>query len=417
MEKIKIYGGQKLCGETKIYAAKNACLPIYAATILTSEKICLHGIPRFSDVAKMEEILKHIGCKISISGGDVEINTKNADNFFIPSILAKDIRSSVFMLGSLLSRFKKAKIAYPGGCDIGSRPIDLHLKGLMSLGVKVDERHGFIECDGSGMKSGVVHLDFPSVGATENLIMASVLTKGETTIVNAAKEPEIVDLTNFINAMGGKISGAGSGTIKIEGVTTLKGCDYSPIADRIVGGTILIAGAITGGNVEISGINPEHLYSLTSKLGENGCQVDVKNDRIKLVVGARRLKSVPTIETSPYPGFPTDLQAPMLALQTVCRGTSVITENLYETRFKHVAELRKMGANITVKDRCAVVHGVKNLSGAEVFAEDLRGGASLVLAGLVASGYTTVFGVQHIDRGYYKIEEMLSSLGANIKRE
>ena len=416
MDKFKIFGGKKLCGSCAIYGAKNACLPLYAASILTDEKVVLHNVPRFSDVVKMEDILKEIGCGVSVFGDCVEIKPKNADNFFVPANLAKDIRSSVFVLGSLLSRFKKAKIAYPGGCDIGSRPIDLHIKGLRDLGVKIEEKHGFIECDGSNMKAGMVHLDFPSVGATENLIMAACKIKGETTIVNCAKEPEIIDLACFINKMGGKIVGAGTGTIKIVGVEKLHGCEFAPIGDRIVGGTMLLAGAITGGNVEISGINPEHLFSLTTKLHESGCQIDVKGDKIALGVGSRRLKCVPSVQTSPYPGFPTDLQAPMLALQTVCKGTSVITENLFETRFKHVPELKKMGANITINDRVAVVHGVKALSGAEVFAQDLRGGAALVLAGLVASGYSTVCNVFHIDRGYFKMEEMLESLGADIKR-
>ena len=416
MEKFKVYGGNQLVGSTKIYGAKNACLPLLAASILTEQKIVFNGMPNFRDVANMEKILIDLGCKINIEGDNVEIDSATANKFSISSKLAKEIRSSIFMLGSLLSRFKRAKIAYPGGCDIGNRPIDLHIKGLRDLGVKIEERHGYIECDGSNMKAGIIHLEYPSVGATENLIMASVFNKGTTIIINGAKEPEIVDLATFINKMGGKVSGAGTACIKIEGVQKLNGCTHTPISDRIVGGTFLLAGAITGGNVEISGINPEYLYSLTTKLSQSGCQISVLGDKIKLSTNGKRLKSVPSIETSPYPGFPTDLQSPMLCLQTVCKGTSVITENLFETRFKLVAELKKMGADITVKDKVAIIHGVKQLSGAEVFAEDLRGGASLVLAGLVAQGYSEVNNIFHIDRGYYKFEEELERLGANIKR-
>lgn len=415
MSKLKIFGGEPMRGSLDIYGAKNSCLPLFAACILTNKPIVLKNVPLLNDVKNMGEILTSLGCRVKFKDGDVYIDSSDANSFFIPPSLAKEIRSSIFMLGSMLSRFKKAKISYPGGCDIGNRPIDLHIKGLRDLNVKIKERHGFIECDGSDMKAGVVHLDYPSVGATENIIMASVFNSGVTTIINPAKEPEIVDLANFLNQMGAKVYGAGSAVITIEGVRELRGVSYKPIGDRIVAGTYLIAGAMTGGDVELNGINPEFLYSLTTKLVESGCQVDLKNDKIHLKATARP-KSAKLIETMPYPGFPTDLQAPMLALQTVCDGTSVITENLFESRFKHVAELKKMGAKITVKDRMAIVEGVPKLYGAEVFAEDLRGGASLVLAGLVADGYTEVNNVKHIDRGYYKIEDDLASLGAKIER-
>ena len=318
------------------------------------------------------------------------------------------------MLGSLLTKFKKALVAYPGGCNIGTRPIDLHLKGLRSLGVKIDEKHGFIDCDGSNMKAGFVHLDFPSVGATENLMMACVKLKGKSVIYNAAKEPEIIDLQNFINSMGGKISGAGTSTITIIGVDHLHSTNYTPISDRIVAGTYLIACAMTGGHIKLKNTIPEHNLAVITKLKQSGCDVDLFENEIE-IKSSGKLKSC-AIETQPYPGFPTDLQNQMLALQTISKGTGIIVENLFETRFKIYGELTKMGADITIRDRMALIKGVDKLYGATVTASDLRGGAALVIAGLSASGYTTVEDIYHIDRGYKNMENDLNILGAEIKR-
>lgn len=319
------------------------------------------------------------------------------------------------MLGPLVARFKQAKVAYPGGCNIGTRPIDLHIKGLEALNVKIIERHGYIYCNGENMKCGEVHLDFPSVGATENIIMASVLLDGTTKIYNAAKEPEIEDLQNFINAMGGCVRGAGTSTIEIEGVKKLNSVCYTPISDRIIAGTYLIACACAGGKVELNNTFCGFNTALISKLKQSGCNIKTKSDNIIIEVGLRP-KSISKIETMPYPGFPTDLQSQMLTLQTLSRGTSVIVENLFETRFKIYTELKKMGANIIVKDRMAFVSGVENLYGASVTAPDLRSGAGLVIAGMCAKGYTTINDIYHIDRGYLNIENDFNALGADIKR-
>lgn len=415
MEKFLIKGGRKLFGEVDIPCAKNAYLAILAGCMLSRGEIILHNVPMFVDVLKMLEILKSLGAKVDIKGDTVIIDTKNANNYEVPKELACEIRSSIFLLGAILSKLKKAKVCYPGGCEIGTRPIDLHLKGLKTIGAEIKEKHGFIECDGKGLIGGSVHLDYPSVGATENIMMAGVLAKGTTIIYNPAKEPEIVDLQNFINSMGGKVSGAGSNVITIVGVENLGGTEYTPIPDRIIAGTYLIAGAACGGEIVLNGVNMPHIASLVTKLSNNSCKISCQSDRIKLVSDSR-LKSLGCIDTMPYPGFPTDLQPQTMVLSTISEGTCVFTENLFESRYKHVPELIKMGAKIKVKDRVAIVDGVEKLFGAEVEVHDLRGGAALTIAGLVAEGYTTVNDIRHIDRGYYKLEDTLSSLGADIKR-
>jgi len=416
MEHFVINGGCKLSGTIEADTAKNAVLPIIAATILTDEEVILTNLPLISDVQKMFEILRLMGAFVKREGRTAVIKTAGLSNLEIPSGLAKEIRSSIFMLGPLLSKYKQARVAYPGGCDIGSRPIDLHLSGLKDLGVDISEDYGFINCDASNMKGGVVHLDFPSVGATENIMMSAVLIKGETTILNAAKEPEIVDLANFINQIGGKIKGAGTSTITITGVDKLSGTTYRPMSDRIITGTYLIAGAMTKGNIKITNANYQDVYALLNKLRNAGCEIDYDNNSIS-INSTKRPIACASIETQPYPGFPTDLQAQMLALQTISDGISVVTENMFETRFKHVPELIKMGAKVTTKDRMAIVRGVPTLYGAEVVAHDLRGGASLVLAGLVAKGKTTVLSPMYVDRGYERFEEKLRSLGADIIRK
>lgn len=416
MDKFIITGGTKLCGEIEVDSAKNAYLPILAGTILCEDEIILNSCPDFKDIENMCLILKELGIDVKKDKQTLYINAKNADKTVIPTFLAKELRSSFFALGALLSRFKKAKVAYPGGCDIGLRPIDLHIKGLKDLGVKIVESHGYITCDASNMKGGVVHLDYPSVGATENLMMSAVLAKGTTTIVNTAKEPEIVDLQNFLNSMGAKIHGAGTSIIAIEGVERLHKTIYTPIPDRIIAGTYLIACAMTGGKILVKNCIPQHFSSLSNKLQKSGCKIKTFSDKI-YIESSGRLKTMGFIETRPYPGFPTDLQAQTLTLQTISKGNCIIQENLFETRFKFVPELIKMGANIKVSGQTAYISGVKNLLGAEVYATDLRGGVALVLAGLHAQGYTTIHNIFHIDRGYANLEEKLSRLGAKIIRE
>ncbi|MDE6188840.1 MAG: UDP-N-acetylglucosamine 1-carboxyvinyltransferase [Clostridia bacterium] len=415
MKEYIINGGRPLEGTVEIRGAKNSILPLLAGCILTDEIVVLHDCPHISDVDSMIKILEVLGCKIIRKDRDLIVDSGGVCNSQIPSSLAKELRSSIFLLGSLLSRLKKAKVAYPGGCDIGLRPIDIHIAGLRELNIDIQEQGGFIVCNSQNAKCADVVLDLPSVGATENLMMSSVFVKGKTVIRNCAKEPEIVDLQKFLNAMGAKIKGAGSSVIVVEGVDRLHGVEYTPIPDRIVAGTYLIATAMCGGNVELKNVNSEHISSLISKLSKTTCKIYVKNDRI-IVKSKGRQKSLDCIETMYYPGFPTDLQSQIMAMQTVSRGTSVIVENIFETRFKTASELKKLGADVTIKGKVAVVRGVKELIGSEVTATDLRGGASLVLAGLVAKGETIVKDIHHIDRGYEDMSLDLSALGANIRR-
>ncbi|MBQ0017082.1 MAG: UDP-N-acetylglucosamine 1-carboxyvinyltransferase [Clostridiales bacterium] len=415
MEKFLIYGGKELKGKLKIKAAKNAVLPILAGSILCKGKVVLHNVPNLTDITNMCKILRVLGCKVIRKNGTISVDSSGINRFDLPIELTNKLRASIFLLGPLVALFKKAKMSFPGGCKIGGRPIDIHLLGLEAFGVEVNEKHGFIYCDGKKMKASEFYLRFPSVGATENLMMASVFNKGTTILYNCAKEPEIVDLQNFLNQMGAKIEGAGSCQIKITGVKKLSGIDYTPIADRIVVGTYILATLITGGNVELSNTNPEHIMSLINKFDGNDCKISCHNDKI-LVQSSGRLKSVPLIETNPYPDFPTDMQSQMLSLQAVSDGTSVLIENMFESRFRNVPELIKMGADIIVKGNTAIVSGKNALYGADVEATDLRAGASLVLAGLCAKGYTTISEIEHIDRGYDHIERDLQKLGAAIKR-
>ena len=414
MEKYIIEGGRPLFGEVEIQSAKNAVLPLLAAAVLTDERVVIHKCPRIADVLNMVGILGELGCNTKFDGNDLVIDSADAANHEIPSSLAKELRSSVFMLGSVVSRFGRARIAYPGGCDIGLRPIDLHLNGLRRLGVCVSEGGGYIDCSCGKIEGAEVVLDFPSVGATENIILAAAKAKGTTLIRNAAKEPEIVDLQNFINRMGGKIRGAGTATVRIDGVRKLSGTEYTPVSDRIEAGTFLIASAMCGGEIELKNADADNISSLLHKLCEISCKISTKDDKIYIRSG-RRL-SPKLVETSPYPGFPTDLQAPMSALACICDGSTVIVENLFETRFKHVPELIRMGADVTVRGRSAFVRGVGSLKGADVIAGDLRGGAALTLAAISAEGLSTVTDLSHIDRGYSDFEYKLRGLGARIRR-
>lgn len=415
MDLFYINGGRKLEGELELYSAKNALLPILAGAIMCEGEVVIKGCSNFSDVNYMIKILENLGAKAEIFGNDLYLNLKDSSSYEVPEEQTKKVRSSIFMLGSLLSRFKYAKVAYPGGCNIGTRPIDLHLKGLKSLSVKIEEVDGFISCDGTKMKAGTVKFDFPSVGATENIMMASVLLKGTTFIHNAAKEPEIVDLQNFLNSMGARVKGAGTDVIVIDGVEKLHSTEYKPISDRIVTGTYLIAGAITSGNITLKNVMPEHNSALLKLLKQAGCKIKVKNNTIN-ISSNKRLKNIKLVETQPFPGFATDLQSPFLTLQTIGKGEGIIVENLYETRFKIVPELIKMGANISIKDRAATIKGVEKLYGAKVTAPDLRSGAGLILAGLAAEGLTIVSEIENVERGYLKINEDLQKLNADIKR-
>ncbi len=415
MDKFIIDGGEKLYGTVRAHSAKNTVLPLLAASVLTDEQVIIRRIPAINDVENMLHILGEVGCRIKRRKDCAIIDSSNAASHEIPTRLTKELRSSVFMLGSVLTRFHRAKISYPGGCDIGLRPIDLHLSGLKRLGVEIVERDGYIHCAAERLKGAEILLDFPSVGATENIILAAVKAEGITVIRNAAKEPEIVDLQRFLNAMGANVRGAGGGTIVIEGVRKLCGVDYTPIGDRIEGGTYLIAAASCGGEIELEGVSFENIAALLHKLRENGCKIYAKNDKIVLHSDGK-LKSVNLVETMPFPGFPTDMQAQYSALCCTTKGSTLVVENLFETRYRYAAELKRMGADITVRGRTALIRGVERLHGATVTASDLRGGAALVVAALKAEGQSVVLDLSHIDRGYAEFENKLRMLGAKIKR-
>ena len=415
MDKFIIDGGEKLYGKVRVHSAKNTVLPLLAASVLTDEQVKIRGVPAINDVENMLHILSEVGCVIKRQKDCAVIDSSNAVSHEIPTRLTKELRSSVFMLGSVLTRFRRAKISYPGGCDIGLRPIDLHLSGLKKLGVEIVEKDGYIHCSAERLQGAEILLDFPSVGATENIILAAVKAAGITVIRNAAKEPEISDLQRFLNAMGAKVRGAGGGTIVVEGVERLHGVDYTPIGDRIEAGTYLIAAASCGGEMEIEGVPAENIAALLHKLRENGCKIHTKNDKIELYSDGK-LKSVNLVETMPFPGFPTDLQAQYSALSATAKGATLVVENLFETRYRYAAELKRMGADITVRGRAAFIRGVEKLHGASVTAGDLRGGAALVVAALRAEGQSSVMDLSHIDRGYAEFEGTLRNLGAKIKR-
>ncbi len=408
-------GGERIEGSIRVDAAKNAVLPILAAAILPEGDVIIRDCPDIRDVHAMAEILGKLGCETIWQNGEMLIRNGRLHQWEMPDELSKQIRSSIFLLGPILGKLRRATVTYPGGCEIGIRPIDLHLKGLRALGVRIVDAGGVLYCDGRDMHAGDVYFDYPSVGATENVMMAAVLLPGITTIHNAAKEPEIEDLQRFINRMGGKIRGAGTQIIEIEGVEKLHGISYSPIPDRIVAGTLLCAGAMNGGKMELSNVHPWDLVPVIDKLQEMGCRIRESGNRLTLEA-PERLHAISQLQTQPHPGFPTDMQAQMLAACCVARGTSVIIENVFENRLSHVADLCRMGANIRVNGRMAVVQGVDAMHGMRVTARDLRGGAALVLAGLCAQGETIVENIALIDRGYAHLEDTLSALGAKIDR-
>ncbi|KKC30811.1 UDP-N-acetylglucosamine 1-carboxyvinyltransferase [Caldanaerobacter subterraneus subsp. pacificus DSM 12653] len=389
-------------------------MPIIAASLLSSDEVILEDIPSLEDVNVMIELIKNFGALCELDNGKLKIRVDIKD-VEAPYELVKKMRASFLVMGPILAKLGHAKISMPGGCAIGARPIDLHLKGFQSLGADITIGHGYVEARAKKLTGKKIYLDFPSVGATENIMMAAVFADGVTVIENAAEEPEIVDLANFLNKMGANIKGAGTDTIRIEGVKELKGAEHTVIPDRIEAGTFMVAAAMTGGNVLIENVIVDHVRSVIAKLTECGVKITEEKGGLR-VKGVKNYKAV-DIKTLPYPGFPTDMQAQMMAMMTVAKGTSVIIETVFENRFMHVSELKRMGANIKIEGRSAMITGVDHLTGAEVKATDLRAGAALVLAGLIAEGRTEINDIYHVDRGYVKMEEKLRALGAKIYRK
>ncbi|MCC2684198.1 MAG: murA [Paenibacillaceae bacterium] len=415
MEKLVIEGGRPLSGTIRIHGAKNAALPILAASMMAAGSHIIENVPNLLDISVMLDILRSLGCRAVLDDGKVRLNTATAHSYHVPEHLMSQMRSSIFFMGPLLARFGKVQVHQPGGCAIGERKIDLHLRGLTALGARIEESADTITCEADQLRGADIVLDFPSVGATENIMMAAAMAKGTTTISNAAREPEIQDLQNYLNAMGARIIGAGTDTISIDGVDRLVPCSYEIIPDRIVAGTMMIAAAATRGDVTLVNVNPSHLNSLTHALRRAGVQIAAENDIIHVSCHSR-LKSVERIVTSPYPSFPTDLQAQVMVLLSLADSISIVKETIFEGRFKHVGELTRMGADIRVDLNSAFIRGVPRLYGAAVEASDLRAGAALVIAGLAACGTTVVEQIHHIDRGYDRIEDMFRSLGARIER-
>ncbi|MGI5920168.1 MAG: UDP-N-acetylglucosamine 1-carboxyvinyltransferase [Syntrophomonadaceae bacterium] len=414
MDRLLIRGGVPLKGQVTISGSKNATLPIMAASLMSSGEVVLLGVPDLEDINVMSEALRILGARVKRERDVLIIDGQSITGCELPESVSRKMRASNLVMGALLARFKSARVAYPGGCAIGTRPMDLHLKGFRNLGYDISEGFGYIEGKAVNPRGKEILLDFPSVGATENIMMAAAMTDGTTIIRNAAREPEIVDLQNFLNRMGAKIRGAGLDTIKIEGVKKLGGVEHTVIPDRIEAGTFMVAAAITKGDIFIDNVVLEHIKPVTAKLGEMGVEVINWNGGIR-VVGKPNYK--PTdIKTMPYPGFPTDMQAPMMALLATIPGTSVMVETIFENRYMHVPELRRMGAEIKVEGRVAIVKGKTRLEGTLVESTDLRAGAALILAGLYAEGETCVNSLEHIDRGYEKIHQKLQMLQADIER-
>lgn len=417
MEKLIVKGGNRLVGAVKTSGAKNAVLPIIAASILGTTPSHLDEVPMLEDVHTISEVLKCLGLAVECSPEKnvLDIDSTEITSYEAPYELVRTMRASFLVMGPLLARIGKARISMPGGCAIGARPIDIHLKGFEALGVKIEQGHGYIEASApEGLKGTSIYFDFPSVGATENIMMAASLSEGTTILENAAEEPEIVDLANYLNKMGAKIRGAGTDTIRIEGVEKLHGADYTIIPDRIEAGTYMIAAAMTGGDIVVENVLPEHQKPLIAKLREAGAVVEEDIDKVR-VIGKNPLKAV-SIKTLPYPGFPTDMQAQMMAMMVIAEGRSKVTETVFENRFMHVVELNRMGAQISTEGRSAVIDGPCKLTGCDVRATDLRAGAAMILAGLVAEGTTRIGDLHHIDRGYENIVAKLKNLGADIER-
>lgn len=415
MDKLVIQGGIPLSGEIRISGAKNAALPILCAALLTEESLHIGNVPHLRDVTTMLELLNQMGAEVSVNDRmGVEIAARKLHNLVAPYELVKTMRASILVLGPMLARCGQARVSLPGGCAIGSRPVDLHIKGLQAMGAEIEIEHGYILAHTERLKGARIFMDTVTVTGTENLMMAATLAEGTTVLENAAREPEVVDLANCLIAMGAKIEGAGSDVITVHGVDRLHGADYRVMPDRIEAGTFLVAAAATGGKVLLKDVRPDILDAVLEKLREAGARIECGADTISLEM-AGPLKSV-NVRTAPYPAFPTDMQAQFMALNAVANGAATVTETIFENRFMHVQELQRLGANIETEGNTAVVRGVPALSGATVMATDLRASASLVVAGLIAQGETSVERIYHIDRGYECIEEKLSQLGARIKR-
>ena len=414
MDKIVIEGGQPLKGEVEISGAKNAALPILASSLLTEGVSIYNNVPKLQDINSIKLLLTHLGARVETDGHRVQIDTRDANNHEAPYDLVRKMRASVLVLGPMVARLKKARVALPGGCAIGARPINLHLRGLEILGAKIDLEHGDVAAVTDGLRGGEINFDMVTVTGTENLMMAAVLAKGVTVLRNAAREPEVVALAETLNQMGANILGAGTAVITIEGVSSLHPVDIEIIPDRIEAGTLMVAAALTGGDVLLKRCEPEHLGVVIDKLKTAGAEVVVDNQQIR-VKGSESIHSM-DIQTMPYPGFPTDMQAQFMVLLSVADGSSLIAETIFEKRFIHVSELRRMGADITISGHTAIIRGVSSLSGAPVMATDLRASASLILAGLKARGQTMVNRVYHLDRGYEALERKLAGLGAEIHR-
>ena len=413
MAKIVVKKSNPLKGTVKIDGAKNAVLPIIAATLLAKGKSVIREVPNLRDVHVISDLLRHLGAEVEYKDKTLTVDATNITTCEAPYELVRKMRASFLVMGPLLSRFNHTKISMPGGCAIGTRPIDLHLKGFKCLGADIEIDHGFVEAKTERLKGCKLYLDFPSVGATENIMMAATLAEGTTIIENAAEEPEIVDLANFLNEMGADIKGAGTNTIKIKGVEELRGAEHTVIPDRIEAATYMVAAAMTKGDITIENVLMEHLKPVTAKLKEAGCQIIELENAVR-VIGPETLKSI-DIKTLPHPGFPTDVQAQFMAMLTVSKGTGVVIETVFENRYMHVAEFNRMGANIKIEGRTAVVNGVDQLYGAKVNATDLRAGAALILCGLIAEGDTEIGEIYHIQRGYVDIDKKITALGGNIE--
>ncbi|MCQ2514069.1 MAG: UDP-N-acetylglucosamine 1-carboxyvinyltransferase [Ruminococcus sp.] len=416
MSRLLVTGRQKLSGETYVQGAKNSALPILAATILTKGENVIYNCPELSDVEASLGILRYLGCDVRRSGQTLLVKADDVKNYEIPDVLMRKTRSSIVFLGAVLARTGRAKLSFPGGCEIGPRPIDLHLKALREMGAVIKEKHGYLDCyASSGLKGTRVALSFPSVGATEDIMIAACLAKGTTTITNAAQEPEICDLADFLNKCGAKIYGAGEGVVVIDGVTALNSTAHTIIADRIVAATLMSCAATTGSEILLKGAVASHLASIITVFEDSDCKIKISDKGIRFSA-PERLSTMHTVRTMPYPGFPTDAQAPLLAASCVANGTSVFVENIFENRYRHISELIRMGASIKAEGRVAVVEGVESLYGASVEAVDLRGAASLVVAALGAEGESEISGIKYLERGYENFEVVLSELGADIKK-
>ena len=415
MDKIVIHGGNRLAGEVQVSGAKNAALPLLFATLLAPGVHCLDNVPALRDIDTAARLLEIVGAKVVRDGDRFEVDSTDIESIEAPYDLVRTMRASVLVLGPLLARLGHARVSLPGGCAIGARPINLHLKGFEALGARIELDHGYVEAHAGRLQGGHVTFDMPTVGGTENLLMAAALAEGTTVIENAAREPEIVDLANALTGMGAKIEGAGTATVTVEGVKKLQPMNYRVMADRIEAGTYMVASAMTRGDVLVKGIDAAPLETFLSKLREAGAEVLESDNGIR-VVGPETIKSV-DIKTAPHPGFPTDMQAQFMALMALGDGTSVISETVFENRFMHVCELQRLGAEIVIDGHVATVKGVPELCGAPVMATDLRASASLVIAGLASDNTTEVARIYHLDRGYERLEEKLKGLGADIERQ